>query len=61
MQANVAAGDLWTKEDGKMDHEKYGVYADKVTEVMQLEKDSAKLRNKLASVTARPRRGSKKA
>lgn len=60
VQANVAADKLWTKEDGKMDHEKYGIYADKVTEVMQLDKDSAKLRNKLASVMARPRRGRKK-
>jgi hypothetical protein len=60
IQANVAADKLWSKEDGKMDHEKYGIYADKVTEVMQLEKDSAKLRNKLASVMARPRRGRKK-
>ena len=60
IQANVAADKLWSKEDGKMDHEKYGIYADKVTEVMQLDKDSAKLRNKLASVMARPRRGRKK-
>ena len=59
IQANVAAGDLWTKADGKMDTEKYGVYADKVTEVMQLENESAKLRNKLASVMARPRRAPK--
>ena len=60
IQANVAADKLWTREDGKMDHEKYGIYADKVTEVMQLDKDSAKLRNKLASVMARPRRAPKK-
>jgi hypothetical protein len=60
IQANVAADKLWSKEDGKMDHEKYGIYADKVTEVMQLDKDSVKLRNKLASVMARPRRGRKK-
>ena len=59
IQANVAADKLWTREDGKMDHEKYGIYADKVTEVMQLDKDSAKLRNKLASVMARPRRAPK--
>lgn len=52
-QATVAANDLWTNPDGRMDTEKYGVYAGKVTEVMQLEKDSTKLRNKLASVTVR--------
>ena len=54
-KASVAANDLWSK-DGRMDTEKYGVYAGKVTEVMQLEKDSSKLRNKLASVTARQKR-----
>jgi hypothetical protein len=54
-KASVAANELWSK-DGRMDTEKYGVYAGKVTEVMQLEKDSSKLRNKLASVTARQKR-----
>ena len=55
-QATVAANDLWTNEDGRMDTDKYGVYTGKVTEVMQLEKDSTKLRNKLASVTVRQKR-----
>ena len=59
-QATVAANDLWTNEDGRMDTDKYGVYAGKVTEVMQLEKDSTKLRNKLASVTARQKHVGKK-
>lgn len=58
-QATAAANDLWTNSDGRMDTDKYGVYAGKVTEVMQLEKDSTKLRNKLASVTARQKRGKK--
>lgn len=59
VQAKVAADDLWTKPDGKMDADKYSVYAGKVTEVMQLDKDSTKLRNKLASVTVRQRRARK--
>lgn len=52
-QTKTASDDLWTNTDGRMDHDKYEVYAGKVTEIMMLENDSTKLRNKLASVTAR--------
>uniref|UniRef100_A0A6C0KI56 C2H2-type domain-containing protein n=1 Tax=viral metagenome TaxID=1070528 RepID=A0A6C0KI56_9ZZZZ len=52
-KTNTASDDLWTNTDGLMDHDKYGVYAGKITEIMMLENDSTKLRNKLASVTAR--------
>jgi hypothetical protein len=51
-QAKVAADALWTKPDGSMDIDKYSVYAGKVTEVMQIDQDSSKLRAKLASITA---------
>jgi hypothetical protein len=55
-QAKAAADALWTKPDGSMDIDKYSVYAGKVTEVMQIDQDSSKLRAKLASITALQRK-----
>jgi archaellum component FlaC len=57
--AKNASNHLWNKPNGQMDLEKYEVFAGNVTEVMQIDKDSTKLRGKLATVTARQRKNSK--
>jgi arsenate reductase-like glutaredoxin family protein len=52
-QAKKASDELWNNENGVVDPEKFEVFNDSVLEVMTIDKDSKKLRAKLASVTAR--------
>jgi hypothetical protein len=46
---------LWEKADGTVNVDAMGVFMPNVTEVLEIDKDSSKLRRRLASITARQR------
>jgi hypothetical protein len=52
-KAHSAGQKLWEKEDGSVDHQAQHVHMPKVTEVLEINQDSSKLRSHLASITCR--------
>jgi hypothetical protein len=55
-KAHSTGKKLWETEDGSVNKDALQVFIPRVTEVMEIGKDSTKLRRRLASITARPRR-----
>lgn len=54
-KAHSTGKKLWEKEDGSVNYEAQNVFMPQVTEVLEIDKDSSKLRRRLASITARQR------
>jgi hypothetical protein len=52
-KAHATGKKLWEKEDGTVNKDAQQVFMPRVTEVMEIGKDSTKLRRRLASITAR--------
>jgi hypothetical protein len=52
-KAHSTGQKLWEKEDGSVDHLAQHVHMPKVTEVLEINQDSSKLRSHLASITSR--------
>lgn len=47
---------IWTKEDGTIDSDQQNFYLPRVVEVVTIDRDATKLRNRLANLTARQKR-----
>jgi hypothetical protein len=58
--AGEKSEEIWTNEDGTIDSESQNFYMPRVAEVMTLNTDSTKLRARLANLTARQKRVSKR-
>lgn len=54
-KAHSTGKKLWEKADGSVNVDAMGVFMPNVTEVLEIDKDSSKLRRRLASITARQR------
>jgi phage FluMu protein Com len=54
-KAHSTGKKLWEKEDGTVNYDAQTVFMTQVTEVLDIDKDSSKLRRHLASITARQR------
>jgi hypothetical protein len=54
-KAHSTGKKLWEKEDGSVNQDAQNVFMPQVTEVLEIDKDSSKLRQRLASITARQR------
>ena len=54
-KAHSSGKKLWEKADGSVNTDAMGVFMPNVTEVLEIDKDSSKLRRRLASITARQR------
>jgi hypothetical protein len=52
-KAHTTGQKLWQKEDGKVDYQAQHVHMPKVTEVLEINQDSSKLRSHLASIISR--------
>ncbi len=52
-KAHSTGQKLWEKEDGSVDYQAQNVHMPKVTEVLEINQDSSKLRSHLASITCR--------
>lgn len=52
-KAHATGKKLWEKEDGSVNQDAQNVFMPRVTEVLEIDKDSSKLRRRLASITAR--------
>jgi hypothetical protein len=52
-KAHSTGQKLWEKEDGSVDYQAQHVHMPKVTEVLEINQDSSKLRSHLASITCR--------
>ena len=55
-KAHSTGKKLWETDDGSVNRTAQEVFMPRVTEVMEIGKDSAKLRRRLASITARQHR-----
>ena len=54
-KAHSTGKKLWEKADGSVNVDAMGVFMPNVNEVLEIDKDSSKLRRRLASITARQR------
>jgi len=54
-KAHSSGKKLWEKADGSVNTDAMGVFMPNVNEVLEIDKDSSKLRRRLASITARQR------
>ncbi len=52
-KAHTKGQKLWEREDGSVDYQAQHVHMPKVTEVLEINQDSSKLRSHLASITCR--------
>ena len=52
-KAHATGKKLWEKDDGSVNYDAQHVFMPHVTEVLEIDKNSTKLRNRLASITAR--------
>ena len=52
-KAHITGQKLWERKDGSVDHTAQNVHISKVTEVLEINHDSSKLRSHLASITCR--------
>ena len=54
-KAHSTGKKLWEKEDGSVNQDAQVVFLPRISEVLEIDKDSTKLRGRLASITARQR------
>lgn len=59
-KAHSTGKKLWEKSDGTVNVDAQNVFMPHVTEVLDMDKDSSKLRSRLASITARQKKSVKK-
>lgn len=52
-KAHSTGKKLWETSDGSVNYDAQNVFMSQVTEVLEIDKDSSKLRSRLASITAR--------
>ena len=60
VKAHTTGKKIWEKEDGTVNHEAQEVFLPNVMEVLEIDKDSKKLRKRLASITAKQKQNTKK-
>jgi len=60
VKAHSTGKKIWEKEDGTVNYEAQEVFLPNVMEVLEIDKDSKKLRRRLASITARQKQNTKK-